>query len=175
MKRDAFWESGWRPWRSIVKAWKLHTLLHVAWWQVEFHQRQHQESRWYLCALSNQTPSLLERTWPLQPWPRPNYSASRNRPPPFPIVGHRTNNRRSQAYEWENTQARPRRCRGNQNWRGYPHFSTAWTNSTDLENRGEGKGHSRECKNYREISLCSSTGKITMKIIRLRLQKHCEQ
>lgn len=89
MKRDAFWESGWRPWRSIVKAWKLHTLLHVAWskWQVEFHQRQHQESRWYLCALSNQTPSLLERTWPLQPWPRPNYSASRNRPPPFPIVG----------------------------------------------------------------------------------------
>lgn len=83
-----------------------------------------------------------------------------------------------ESYEWENTQAGPRRCRGNQNWRGYPHFSTAWTNSTDLENRGdtgEGKGHSRECKNYREISLLSITGKITMKIIQLHLQKHCEQ
>lgn len=75
----------------------------------------------------------------------------------------------------QNTQARPRCCKGNQNWRGYLHFSTAWTNSTDLENRGEGKGHRRECKNYREISLFSIIGKITMKIIQLRLQKHCEQ
>lgn len=37
------------------------------------------------------------------------------------------------------------------------------------------KGHSCECKKYCEISLLSITGKITMKIIQLRLQKHCEQ
>lgn len=166
MKRDAFWESGWRPEEALSRHENC-TLYYM------------------LRGLSDKLNSTNDNTKKadgtfvrskhLHCWKEHGLYNHDPGPTTFPIVGHRTNNRRSQAYEWENTQARPRRCRGNQNRRGYPHFSTAWTNSTDLENRGEGKGHSRECKNYREISLCSTTGKITMKIIRLRLQKHCEQ
>ena len=37
------------------------------------------------------------------------------------------------------------------------------------------KGDSRECKNYRGISLLSIVGKVFTKIIQSRLQKHCEQ
>uniref|UniRef100_A0A914X6S7 Reverse transcriptase domain-containing protein n=1 Tax=Plectus sambesii TaxID=2011161 RepID=A0A914X6S7_9BILA len=37
------------------------------------------------------------------------------------------------------------------------------------------KGNSRECKNYHCISLLSIVGKVFMKIIQSRLQKHCEQ